>query len=1047
MTATTTAPAADPRAAAFARPDGPEVFGGVVHGNQVWTPDPFDVETVHPEARAAFARLLARASSAEPPPHGKTLLLLGEAGSGKTHLLRAFRTAAHAAGTAYCGYLQMTSRSANYARYVLSYLIDSLEQPYRPGAATTGLGRLARGLIDALDMIPAADRQRLCDDLLEPAEVAELVFRFADAAVQYPQFAGLDPNLLRAVLFLLPNDGRIRPKALSWLRCEDLPDHDRRMLGGLVPRPGDEMPLRTIVGLGRLMAAVQSAALVLLVDQIEEVIELARRDAAPGELFRTAVNTLVDVADALPTAVVVVGCLKELFDEIGRQSLPRPKLDRLEHDPAPLPLASRRTAEDAAAIVAPRLAALWDAAGVPPDPANPVAPYTAAHLAPLAGMSARAVLAFFHQHRSRCVEAGRWVEPAGATPPPPPPPPSDFDQLWNDALAAQKPPLVDEPKLAELLAWAVAEASAEADGGVFFGAEADDRFVQVEAHAGNAVDKQLAAVCDKSAKGGGLGKQVEEVVSRAGEIPAVFLRSTDFPKTPGAEVTKRLAKLCLPVGRHRRHVVANSDWRLMSAFRTFAAAHGKAPGFADWQLAAKPLTGLPSLRSLLALDTRPAAPPPAPVAPPAVLPKEAARAAPPPATPAAIRLGQTRGAAPAAVEFDPQSLCRHAAFLGGSGSGKTTAALTVVEQLLLSGVPVVLVDRKGDLARYADPDAWIAPEPDADRAARRARLRAAIDVALYTPGKDAGRPLAIPVAPPDLGRLPAADREQLAQYAAAALGVMLGYKSRGSDPKLVILQKAIETLAAAPDRVVTIKALQLLVGDQDDALTSHFDGQYEAKHFTKLSQDLLTLGLQHRRLLEGSDRLDVDALLGRGAAARPGKTRLSVVSTQFLGDEQAADFWVSQLLLAVERWTRQHPSPRLQAVFLFDEADRYLPAVGKPATKGPMESLLRRARSAGVGVFLATQSPGDLDYKCRDQVTTWLVGKVKETVAVGKLRPVLEAKPGAADRLAEQGAGEFYLAREGDVRPVRADVCLIPPAQLSEDRILAVARLGGAAGG
>ena len=53
------------------------------------------------------------------------------------------------------------------------------------------------------------------------------------------------------------------------------------------------------------------------------------------------------------------------------------------------------------------------------------------------------------------------------------------------------------------------------------------------------------------------------------------------------------------------------------------------------------------------------------------------------------------------------------------------------------------------------------------------------------------------------------------------------------------------------------------------------------------------------------------------------------------------------------------------------------PAVGKPATKGPMEGLLKRARSAGIGLFLATQSPGDLDYKCRDQILTWLLGRVQ----------------------------------------------------------------------
>ena len=59
--------AADPRAAAFCIPDGPEVFSGIVHGNQIWTPDPFDVESIHAEAREAFARLLDRASVGRAP--------------------------------------------------------------------------------------------------------------------------------------------------------------------------------------------------------------------------------------------------------------------------------------------------------------------------------------------------------------------------------------------------------------------------------------------------------------------------------------------------------------------------------------------------------------------------------------------------------------------------------------------------------------------------------------------------------------------------------------------------------------------------------------------------------------------------------------------------------------------------------------------------------------------------------------------------------------------------------------------------------------------
>src|SRR5204862_6652450 len=184
-----------------------------------------------------------------------------------------------------------------------------------------------------------------------------------------------------------------------------------------------------------------------------------------------------------------------------------------------------------------------------------------------------------------------------------------------------------------------------------------------------------------------------------------------------------------------------------------------------------------------------------------------------------------------------------------------------------------------------------------------------------------------------------------------------------------------------------------------------------------------TLELNNMRLLTCDEPLDVDALLGTGSHARPGRARLSVVSTRFLGDAAKVDFWVSQLLVAVSRWCAKAPQPRLQAVFLFDEADVYLPAgMKQPATKAPMEDLLKRARSAGVGVFLATQSPGDFDYKCKENVRTWLIGRVKEPRALAKLRPVLAtAKADVTGKLAGQATGEFHLVRESSVTAVRSD--------------------------
>ena len=86
----------DPRAVAFCRHDGPEVFSSVAHGSHVHERDPFDVEAIHAEAREVFHLQLERATTPEQAQRGqgRTLLVLGEAGAGKTHLLRAFRTPA-----------------------------------------------------------------------------------------------------------------------------------------------------------------------------------------------------------------------------------------------------------------------------------------------------------------------------------------------------------------------------------------------------------------------------------------------------------------------------------------------------------------------------------------------------------------------------------------------------------------------------------------------------------------------------------------------------------------------------------------------------------------------------------------------------------------------------------------------------------------------------------------------------------------------------------------------------------------------------------------
>jgi hypothetical protein len=1040
--------AVDPRMAAFLAPDCPEIFHSVATPSAIWQADPYDVETIHLEARAAFEHLLNRGGHMPPPPSGGVLALLGEAGSGKTHLMRAFRTRAHSQALGYCAYLQMTTEATSYARYMLTNLIDGLEQPYAPDNYTrTGLARLSTGLFEYVPGLSAADREAL----REPeGDATRLVDRFADQLHATERFGYCDLELLRIMLHLERKEPQVRSRALMWLRCQDMRPQDRAWIGGAVPRTDDADPMKMLQQLAELTDAVHGVPLVLLIDQLEDMAN----QSAPVERLLKVIDAVTAFTDANRNAVVVLACLEDYFNE-NIKRLTRSKYDRLTRDPEPVRLLGNRTLDEVREMAVRRLAYLYDEAGVEVDPAKDLYPFREEHLAPLSGRRSRDVLDALRRHHQRCIATGRWEEMEAAPVDRPHTPlvgplESNLDAMWNDFHTAFQATVPDEEEeLARVLAGAIGVLSAELPDGVHFGrTEPDGRYLEVEMHgAAESVGQLLVAVCNRKAQGGGLGKQLDELERRAGEIPVAIVRTTDFPKS--GKACEQVARMLKRDGR--RVPVADADWRRMLAFAAFCREHTNRFDFAAWQKAARPLSELDSLQRILKLNSlaprarsstsQPAMPAPRPSrsdSAPTTRPEPVVSAG---ASTAPVVLGRTSGVVPTPVTFQPNDFTYHAAFLGGTGSGKTTAALNLIEQLLARDIPAVMLDRKGDLCRYADPAAWGRPLPDEALTARRQALRDRLDVELFTPGEPNGRPLVLPVVPPAFDQLPEADRERFAQYAAAALGSMIGFKTSDRDQgQRAILAKAIETLAVVPGATITVSALRAIIEDQDDALLNAIGGGYPETFFRTLAQRLLTLELNNRQLLTGNEQLDIDALLGTGAHARLGRVRLSVISTRFLGDAAKVDFWVSQLLVAISRWCARSPRSQLQAVFLFDEADMYLPATRQPATKAPMEDLLKRARSAGVGVFLATQSPGDFDYKCKENVRTWLLGRVKEPRALEKLRPMLAAAKGnVTDKLAAQGTGEFYLVRDSSVMAVRSNESLIRTEQVPESQIAALA--------
>jgi energy-coupling factor transporter ATP-binding protein EcfA2 len=1076
--------------------------------DDIWRADPVDVPEVHVKARRKFADLLSQVTAGRggAATQSRILLFHGQSGAGKTHLLRALRTAAHREGRAYFGYAQMTPDVANYADYYLRRLVHSLEKSYDPdNEGESGLARLTARLVEDAEVLSKADLKELRDGSLSDEALASLILRLADEVVASPKFRDLelDINIVRALLYLERKDPRIDQRIRQYLFGRQLTQLAHQAVAALDPNTGEDRAFEIITALGTLMWTVERAALVFSIDQVEDL----RFFDDAEERFQKAARDLIQIANRLPNAIIIISCLEDFYGQV-RGVLAQSYVDRIEKS-GPVPLLETRTPEEARLIIAKRLEHMADRGGGLgfPDPAQYFGPD---FFEEFGGLSTRRLLEHA-QSRLRdktapetedgpAADQGSWTSTlasvlggifggsdAGESSRPLTPS-VDYRDAWDRFQSASEAEIPsDENELMDVFASALALAKEEWGGAIKLNVgrlEVSDEVPGVDvriSHKSGHMSELRVFLCNRPTQGGGLKRQLDKVLPMTAGRSCVMLRASDYPPNKKNQTAQAFRKF--REGGGRLFTIPIPEWERMMMVREFHAHYKNDPGFQAWFEDAKLLSNMIAIINILRLDLLGRALPrgtrEVEAAPDATsaLGREAQPQAQPSSTQAlpppwsldgqaseplpanddelplsvlldeagnlgtSILAGREVGSRGRPVSLNMNVLKRHAAVLGGSGSGKTTLALCIIEQLLLKGIPAVLIDRKGDLCSYANPDVWRANDDEfGERRGERERLADAIDVAVYTPGRSSGRPISITLLPNGINELPDHEQQLLANLSAAALGDMLHLKNSATHQKQSgTLSVALRILGSRHSREVTLGDLIHLLEDEDPELT---DLTQRMDPSGKIRRDLVAQldSLRHRNaaLFEGGgESLRMESLLGLGPYARDGRTRLSIIYTGFLGDNENILFWVSQFLSEALRFCQRNPNDELQAVVMFDEADLYIPANAKPATAEPLQSLLKRARSAGLGLMLATQSPGDLDYKSRDQITSWFIGRVREDTALRKLKAAFQSESGLdpAAVLPGQTVGEFHLVQEGLVRSMKAQRSLIEAEQVPFDRI------------
>lgn len=373
-----------------------------------------------------------------------------------------------------------------------------------------------------------------------------------------------------------------------------------------------------------------------------------------------------------------------------------------------------------------------------------------------------------------------------------------------------------------------------------------------------------------------------------------------------------------------------------------------------------------------------------------------------------------------------EDLVTHMFICGATGSGKTVLGKSVIEESARKGIPSLVVDLKGDLSSlgiiypkydYKDFLQWtnVSPDKREGKAKEKSQMMndglsefgfneqkisqyiSKISVAVFTPKNDKGIQLAITsplAAPVDVENMLKSNRgevlEMIGSLTESFIRNLFAERKIGRlDKYKTFLQEIVSFCWENNIKLDGKQGLRVIQGYINEPPIEEVGGMPLDQFInTKMREELAS---RIAMCLSGVEQLwfdgvplNIDYILSRPSSEN-GKTPVSVINISDLSfDEQM--YVISQLSYSLYNWVRPKGGSGNEARILFfiDEIgggggkQAFYPSHPyNPASKPPLNILLRKGRAFGIGCIFATQNPGDIDYKGLSNCATWAVGRLQ----------------------------------------------------------------------